>query len=599
MPDLRTFVNPKKRNQTWATSAKKFIKRRIPITGWIKRYSREDAIGDLIAGVTVALTFTPQSIAYAALAGLDPQYGLNSAFAGSLIYVFFGTIREIVIGPSSLMALLTYQYTSHLNVDFVVLLTFLVGVTEFLMGVFQLGFLVSFISAPVVSGFTTATALIVAISQVKGLLGLTLETSGIFDNLTKIFQNVNNVRLGDTILGVTCILCLLLLRKLKDVRISKSIKGREIIHSSFWFISTGRNAIAVIATSYLTFWYTKNDLQPPFITTKNVETGIPSMMAPPITTQIGNQTYNLQEMISELGISYVVISIVSVLANVAIAKVYVSSTIDASQEIMVLSACNIAGSFFQAIPSCGAFSRCGLISASGVRTPLAGLYSAGLTLMALRFLSPFFHLIPRSTLSAVLISAVIFLVDGKIFKPLWIADARLELATVIATAFVGLFIGVEIGLLFGVIVGLFSLLYKWARPKISVIRTQTPFGEYVQVRPESGIYFPSVDYILSLVTKLVEDDDGNGLPIVMDCKGIKGTDYTTAKGFVAITEMLEKRKRQLVFLDATSECQKIWKSAGIKNERFWISQYLMDNLYECIDRVEEENEMALLEVTND
>uniref|UniRef100_A0A0K8T5Q6 Sodium-independent sulfate anion transporter n=1 Tax=Lygus hesperus TaxID=30085 RepID=A0A0K8T5Q6_LYGHE len=404
--------------------------------------------------------------------------------------------------------------------------------------------------------------------------------------------------MGDTILGVTCIVCLLLLRKLKDVKISSHIKGHALIRNTFWFISTGRNAIAVISTSYLTLWYLNNDLQPPFITTRHVDTGIPSIMAPPMATQIGNQTYDLKEMVSELGASYIIISIVSVLANVAIAKVFVSSTIDASQEIMVLSLSNIVGSFFQAIPSCGAFSRCSLISASGVRTPLAGLYSAGLTLMALQFLSPFFHLIPRSTLSAVLISAVIFLVDWEIFKPLWIAEARLELATVIATAFVGLFVGVEIGLLFGVIVGLMSLIYKWARPKISVTKTQTPHGEFIRVRPESGIYFPSVDYILSFVTKLVDENDNNKLPIIMDCKDIKGTDYTTAKGFKAIKTMIEKRKRQLVFLDASSDCQTIWKSAGIENGSFWSSQHLMDGLNGFTDCFEEETEMALLEVTS-
>ncbi|BET02586.1 sodium-independent sulfate anion [Nesidiocoris tenuis] len=577
---FRHLMRPRKRKQSWRTSLKKTLQRRVPITRWICDYNREDAIGDLIAGVTIALTQIPQGIAYAALADLDPQYGLNSAFMGCFIYVFFGTVKEVVIGPSSLMALFTYQYTSKLNIDFVILLTFLVGVVELLMGIFHLGFLVSFISTPVVSGFTTATALIVGISQFKNLFGMSFKSDGILDNLVKIWNNLSLMRTGDTILGVTCLVTLLCLKKLKEYKVSDKVSGHQTINGLFWFLSTGRNAIAVILTSFIAFSYTNNGLQPPFVTTKKVDSGIPSIMLPPTSTTIGNHTYEFTEMVSELGVGYMVIPVVAVLANIAIAKAFVTGTVDATQEMLALSLGNLAGSLFQAIPSCGAFSRSAVISASGVRTPLAGLYSAGLTLMALKFLSPYFHYIPRSTLSAILIAAVIFLVDWEIYKPLIVAGAKLELVTLIATTFVCLFVGVELGLLFGVLVGAATLIYKWARPKVTVQKAKTEWGEYVIVKPELGLYFPSVDYISTYVIKMADEEPDERIPILIDCKDIRDSDYTIAKSFKALLNTFEKRGQKLAFLDVRPKCQKIWKSAGCKVDNFWLSENLTDRLYQ-------------------
>ncbi|KAF6200827.1 hypothetical protein GE061_005274 [Apolygus lucorum] len=592
---FRYLMRPGKKKQPWSMKLKKYMNRRIPITEWMTHYTKEDALGDLIAGITIALTIIPQSIAYAALAGLDPQYGLNSAFMGSFIYVFFGKIKQVVIGPSSLMALLTLQYTAHLNVDFVILLCFLVGVVELLMGIFNLGFLVSFISTPVVSGFTTATSLIVAISQFKGLFGMNFKSVGMFDTILKIFDNFHTIRTGDTILGVTCFIALLLMRKLKEVKVSSDFKGHKLINDIFWFVSTGRNAIAVLITSFIALWYSTNGMKAPFITTKPVESGIPSIMAPPTTTQIGNHTYELTDMIAELGTGYIIIPIVAVLANIAIAKAFVNGTIDATQEMIALALCNIVGSFFQSIPSCGAFSRGAVINASGVRTPLAGLYSAALTLLALQLLSPYFYLIPRSTLSAILIAAVIFLIDWEIFGPLWKAGAKMELATVVATGFACLFIGVELGLLFGVIVGLATLIFKWARPKIDVLRTKTPSGEYITIRPDLGVMFPSVDYVSTYIVKLADEDGEEKKPILIDCRDIKDTDYTAAKSFKALTTMFDKRGQKLAFLDVRPQCQKMWKSAGIKNESFWLSENLSENLYGSED-IEDDNATRMVEI---
>lgn len=188
------------------------VARYVPLLGWLPHYTRLKAVSDFIAGITLGLTMIPQSIAYAALAGLTAQYGLYSCFVGGFLYIFFGTIREVSIGPSSLMALITLQYTRDMPVDFVVLLCFLVGCIEFLMGVLNLGFIIDFISMPVTSGFISATSAIIIIAQLQGLLGLKYKSSNIADNLYKMFKNIGNVRLPDLTLGICSITFLLIFR---------------------------------------------------------------------------------------------------------------------------------------------------------------------------------------------------------------------------------------------------------------------------------------------------------------------------------------------------------------------------------------------------
>lgn len=195
---------------------------RIHILSWITKYDKSLALSDFISGLTLGLTMIPQSIAYAALANLPSQYGLYSGFLGSLIYVFFGTIKEVSIGPTSLMALLTLQYTHDKPVELVILLTFLVGIVELAMGLFKLGFVVvDFISIPVTSAFTSATSLIIIASQLKGLLGVRYNATSFADNVYQLYLNLSSVQWGDTVLSICCIAFLL------GLRVSESVVGES------------------------------------------------------------------------------------------------------------------------------------------------------------------------------------------------------------------------------------------------------------------------------------------------------------------------------------------------------------------------------------
>ncbi|XP_026470655.1 sodium-independent sulfate anion transporter-like, partial [Ctenocephalides felis] len=179
---------------------------------WLPSYDREAAVSDMIAGITIGLTLIPQSIAYAALAGLTAQYGLYSAFMGAFLYVIFGTIKEVSLGPTSLVALMVLEYCHEKPVEYVVLLGFLAGCIELMMGLLKLGFLVDFISAPIVSGFTSAMSLIIICAQAKGLLGLHYTGHGFVDTLMQLIQRISNARLADSILALCCIVFLLTLR---------------------------------------------------------------------------------------------------------------------------------------------------------------------------------------------------------------------------------------------------------------------------------------------------------------------------------------------------------------------------------------------------
>lgn len=199
-----------------AMSLRKWGYRLLPGLKWLHGYTGQDAVADLIAGVTVGLTVLPQGLAYATLAGLEPQYGLYSAFVGGIIYAMLGSCRQVTIGPTALLALMTSRHTGFglgSGPAYAILLCLISGVVELGMAVLKLGALVDLISLPVTVGFTSATAVIIGTSQLKGLLGLRGGSGSDFINtMRSVFGNLHKVRTGDFTLGLTSIIVLLLLR---------------------------------------------------------------------------------------------------------------------------------------------------------------------------------------------------------------------------------------------------------------------------------------------------------------------------------------------------------------------------------------------------
>ncbi|XP_052740362.1 sodium-independent sulfate anion transporter [Bicyclus anynana] len=544
------------KKQKWYTS---FLYKRLPIIKTLPEYNSEKALADFIAGITVGLTVIPQALAYATLAGLHPQYGLYSSFMGCFVYAIFGSCKDITLGPTALLALMTYEQIQGRNFDYAVLLCFLTGVVQLAMGILHLGVLIDFISVPVTVGFTSATSVIIAVSQLKGLFGLQFRSKGFMDNVKKVVVNLPNATIADSTLGVTCIVILLIMRKIKDVNLPQNQKG---LKKTLWLLSTSRNAIIVVLCSVIAYtWdiHTKS----PFKLTGTVKEGLPSWSLPPFGTQLEGRNVTFVEMCSDLGSSIVLVPIIGVLGNVAIAKAFASGdSVDATQELITLSFANILGSFVSAMPITGSFSRSAVNHASGVATQLGSIFTGILVLLALSLLTPYFYYIPKASLAAVVICAVIFMIEYEVVKPMW-RSRRADLVPAFATFALCLIVGVELGIVAGVLLNVVLLLYPSARPQMNAeIVSNNTGSSYLMITVGNSLYFPGVEYIRQYVTRAAKKQGGCSMPVVIDCRYVLGADFTAAKGICALSNTLSSRGQPLVLLSPRSNVASVFSGAG-------------------------------------
>ncbi|XP_008197201.2 sodium-independent sulfate anion transporter [Tribolium castaneum] len=561
--------------------------RRVPILGWAPQYTTDKLVSDAIAGITVGLTVMPQALAYATLAGLEPQYGLYSAFVGCFVYTIFGTCKDITIGPTALMALMTYQQIIGRNTDYAILLCFLCGVVQLVMAILHLGVLVDFISIPVTVGFTSATSVIIMTSQIKSLLGLKISSSGFLDTITKVVKNIHHTRMADLTLGMVCIAVLMLLRKLKDYKPSKK---QRTLSKALWLISTSRNALVVIVCSTVAYFYEIRGPGSPFRLTGTVRPGLPDFRAPPFGTTLHNRTVGFGEMVADLGTSVILVPIIAVLGNVAIAKAFASGQmIDATQELMTLSMCNVFGSFFSSMPITGSFSRSAVNHASGVRTPLGGVYTGIMVLLALGFLTPYFAYIPKASLAAVIISAVIFMIEYEVVKPMW-RSSKKDLVATCATFVFCLAIGVEYGILVGVGINIIFLLYPSARPTVHVdkVKTRNNALEYIMITPGNSLYFPAVDFIKTSIGNA--GISSKHLPVVIDCRFILGADFTAAKGISALINEFLIRRQPLYFLHTRQEVVSLFRGVFDNEFKYFTTREELESVLEDNKRKEIDSE---------
>ncbi|XP_068631791.1 sodium-independent sulfate anion transporter-like [Battus philenor] len=485
----------------------RLVGRVFPIVRWSRNYDLRTGIGDLIAGITIALTLIPQSIAYASLAGFEPQYGLYASFAGGFVYAIMGTCPQINIGPTALLSLLTFTYTSGTNPDFAVLLCFIGGIVTLAAGIAQLGFLVDFVSLPVVSGFTSAAAITIASSQIKNLLGLKFDAEGFTATWGGVFRHITDTRMQDTLLGLACCVVLMGMKTMKDIRLKEpqDDKGRRsarVIQRTLWFLGVSRNAIVVVIASVLAFLIYENK-DNPLRLTGPITPGLPTPRIPAFHTSIGNTTITAGEMLAHLGSGLIVVPAVGIISNIAIVKAFSKGkTLDATQEIVTLGVCNVISAFFRSYPVNGSFTRSAVSDASGVKTPAAGFYTGFIVLLTLALLTPYFFFIPKAALSAVIICAVLHMVDLAIIKKLW-ATSRLDLIPLVGTFVCGLALGVEVGLICGVAIDILLLLYYHSRPPLDVhfIDDGTLMPHYA-VRPIGGVHFAGAERLRARMAAL-------------------------------------------------------------------------------------------------
>jgi SulP family sulfate permease len=506
----------------------KNLQRLIPILEWLPNYTRSRFKGDFIAGITVAIILIPQGIAYALIAGLPPIYGLYCALVPQLVYAVFGSSRQVAIGPVAMDSLIVATGVSTLAlagsdsyIAIAILLAFMVGGIQFLLGVFRLGFVVNFLSKPVISGFTSAVALTIGINQFRNLFGVDfIQSDQIQYVLEDIWFTITDFNSHTTIIGLISVAVIISLRK-----INKKIP----------------NALIVVVSGILTIRYFGNDFVDVAIV-KDIPSGLPSFSFPELDIS----------QIKELLPIALTLVMVGYLETISIGKSLEAKQdeykIRPNQELMALGLSNMIGSWFKAYPSTSSFSRSAINQESGATTGMASLVSVFMVLITLLFLTPLFYHLPKTVLAAIIIVAVFGLVNIKEAIFLWKAN-NLDFWLLIATFFSTLLFGIEYGIMIGVGLSLIILIFRTSRPYVAELgkvpdsdfyRNRERFTEVILdnevlvFRFDSQLFYANASYFIETLELMVEAKGAHLKLIVLDAESINRVDSTGV-------EMLKER----------------------------------------------------------
>jgi SulP family sulfate permease len=508
----------------------KKIKELIPILEWLPNYNSSRLKGDFIAGITVSIILIPQGIAYALIAGLPPIYGLYCALVPQLVYAIFGSSRQVAIGPVAMDSLIVATGVSTLAlagsdsyIVIAILLALMVGSIQFLLGVFRLGFIVNFLSKPVISGFTSAVALTIGINQFRNLFGVDfVQSDQIQYVLEDIWFNIIDFNFHTTVIGLISVGVIILLRK-----INKKIP----------------NALLVVVVGILTIRYFGKEFSDVAIV-KDIPSGLPSFSFPEI---------DISQMKELLPIALTLV-MVGYLETISIGKSLEAKQdeykLRPNQELIALGLSNIIGSWFKAYPSTSSFSRSAINQESGATTGMASLVSVVIVLLTLLFLTPLFYHLPKTVLAAIIIVAVFGLVNIKEAIFLWKAN-NLDFWLLVITFFSTLLFGIEYGIMIGVGLSLIILIFRTSRPYVAELgkvpdsdfyRNRERFNEVILdeevlvFRFDAQLFYANSSYFIETLELMVEKKGPRLKLIVLDAESINRVDSTGV-------EMLKERIR--------------------------------------------------------
>lgn len=509
-------------------------RRRIPLLKWVKNYSFSYLLRDAIAGTTVGLTSIPQGIAYAIIAGLPPQWGLYSSMFPGVVYMILGSCKEVVVGPTAILAVLVSKYVAY-NADFAILAAFLSGCIICLLGLLNLGFVLDFISKPAIGGFTTAAALQIAASQLKSLFRLSGPSGSTFiEAVVHFIKNIKTIYLWDSVLGFVTIGLLIIFKRFSSSTSSCS-PGLNIL----WKHTVrARNALVVafgVIVAYCVHYFA--NLQP-FALTGKIEGGLPKFALPPFSTTVKNETCNFADMLSIFGAEGLVMPLVAILESIAIAKAFAGSTsVDASQEMVAVGACNIICAFCPSMPVTGSFTRTAINHHSDVATPAGGLFKGLLVLLSVSLLAPTFAWIPRATLAAVIIVAMLSIVTLDVVPLLW-RHSKSELLVFAVTALTGACAGLEYGIVAGAITDLLRLMYVAAKPNIPSYTYKVGNTNCVFIQLQGNLSYCCTEYFTNIIRSHVMKPK---VHLVLDGRHLRCIDVGVAENLLGIVNDLEKK----------------------------------------------------------
>ncbi|XP_026729131.1 sodium-independent sulfate anion transporter-like isoform X2 [Trichoplusia ni] len=529
-------------------------KRRLPITIWLPKYSFDYLLRDAIAGITVGLTSIPQGIAYAMVAGLPPQVGLYSSIFPGLMYMLFGSCKDVTVGPTAILSALLAKYVAK-SADFAYLASFLSGCFIMLLGILQLGFLLDFISSPVISGFTTAAAMQISASQLKSLFSISGSSGDTFIHaMINFFKNIKTVQLWDTVLGISTIVALLLLKRATIKVTDNTSPALARVAGGWLYAVRARNALVVFGATILAYLLRLRGLTP-FALTGKIDGGLPDFGPPPFETVVNNQTLNFDDMMTVFGGEGIVIPLVAILESIAIAKAFAGSApVDATQEMIAIGMCNLVSSFAQSMPSTGSFTRTALNHASGVVTPAGCFFKAMLVLLAVTLLSDAFYFIPRATLAGIIIVAMFSLMEFSIVGKLW-RNSKWELLVFLGTVVTGACVGLEYGIVCGAAADVARALAHAARPVLAVTEFKVGNQDCVSLTLPGALSYSCAGHAGGRVRRVA----ARAHLLVLDARLLSHLDLGVAQNLISVILDLEKEGHKFLLWNFKESHQRLFE----------------------------------------
>lgn len=463
-------------------------------------------------------------MAYALIAGLPPIYGLYAALTPQIIYAFLGTSRQLAVGPVAMDSLLVATGLNALAllepsqyIQMALLLAFLMGLIQLFLGILRMGFIVSFLSKPVISGFTSAAALIIGLSQLKNLLGIPLPQSNQLHNVIEsLFETKEPLHLTTVLISFGSVGFLLFLKKWNR-KIPTALLAVIIGILLVSIFNLDQQGVAVVGT---------------------IPSGLPSF-------QLLHYDFTLLKELFPIALTLALVAFMEAISVAkAVEEKHANYKVNPNQELIALGSANLVGSFFQSYPTTGGFSRTAVNNEAGAKTGIAALISALLVALTLAFFTEWFYYLPKAVLGAIILVAVVNLIDFKFPSRLY-KKRKDEFALLITTFLSTLFLGITEGILIGIVLSLLILLYRTSKPhyaflgrigKTNYFKNIERFPDEVVhrddliiLRFDAQLFFGNIQFFKKLVLKEVEEKKGSVKGFIINARAINYIDSTAAE----------------------------------------------------------------------
>jgi len=520
----------------------------FPCAEWMVSYDARTFTDDLVAAVIVTIMLVPQSLAYALLAGVPAEVGLYASILPLVLYTVFGSSRTLAVGPVAVASLMTASSIGSLGLETQAeyleaakLLAMLSGLFLLLLGIFHFGFLANFLSHPVVSGFITASGIIIALSQVRHILGIKAGGDNLPDLLGSLAQNIGNLNASTLAVGLFALGFLFASRLWL-----KSLLGT--LGTPDFLAGIITKAAPVMAVIVTIIWAALAGLEGRGVDlVGEIPGGLPGLVMP---------SFNMT-LVQELTVPAILISIIGYVESISVGKTLAAKRrqkIDQNQELIGLGTANIASALSGAFPVTGGFSRSVVNFDAGARTPAASFMTAfGITIATLT-LTEYLALLPKATLAATIIVAVLGLVDFSILRSTW-GYSRSDFIAVAATISVTLLAGVEIGVSVGVLASLVLHLYKTSKPHIAEVgeikgtkhfrnvkrhKVETT-PSVLSLRVDESLYFANASYLEDEIFRNLSERS-EIRHIILMCTAVNEIDISALEVLESINEILKEQK---------------------------------------------------------